>query len=227
MLVSFKEYIKPESKVAIFFLGPYDTPMIKLIRFIKKLNSSGFTVVTFEFTRDIFITGEPDKLIQVIYQTKSLIKTKIKELKKIGYTEFGFVGSSLGGFIAYNCLGSIPELNWGVIIAGGNITEAIWSFETERKQFELNGISKIDLKKSWYKIQYPDLGNLKNKKFVLVTSLGDKTASYKDAIECCNLINRAGSETKLIIHKRIGHKKTVLLNLLRVKNLVKLVRNYN
>jgi hypothetical protein len=216
--------MKPGAHRAVFFLGPYATPMSKLRWAIWALQRAGYSVVTYEYSREIFKTGEPERLFAAVKKTRVHIKASIKELQAEGYTEFGFVGSSLGSFIAYNCMGTIPELSWGILNTGGNLAEAIWSFQTERQHFEEKGFTLPSLKKAWHSLQYAELGDMRAKRHILITSKGDKTLDYKGALACLDLIKTAGSDVNLIMHKRLGHRATVARNLFRIQKLVKKVK---
>jgi len=218
------EYIHPKSGVAIFFLGPYATPMSRLDWAVQSLYRGGYTVITYEYSRKIFDSGTPDNLFTVIQATKEHVQASIKRLKTQGYTEFGFVGSSLGSFIAYNCLGDIPELSWGVLNTGGNITDAIWSFASERQKFAANGYTQQSLAKAWYSMQYPELGNLSGKHYIVLASKGDKTTHYKGAVECFSRIKAAGAEVTRVTHHTFSHRATIVRNLLRIRRLVKLAQ---
>ncbi len=224
MLVETKQYLKPHTTQAIFFLCPYATPISKLHWPIRSLQRAGYSVIAIGYPESIFSTGETERLFTAVDETKEYIKDTIKDLHSQGYTEFGFVGSSLGGFVIYNCLNDIPELAWG-IFGGGNITEAIWSFRAEREQFEARGLSRKDVERAWHSLQYPELGDLSTKRYILITSKGDKTASYTGAMEGFKRIKTAGPKVKIIMHRNLSHRKTVIINLLRIRGLVRKARS--
>lgn len=224
MLVKTQNFLQPSANTVVFFLCPYATPVRKIQWSVKSLMRAGYSVIAYEYPRIIFRSGDPAKLFQTVEETRMHITQTIKELQGRGYKEFGFFGSSLGAFIAYNCLGSVPELAWGIMNTGGNITEAVWSFQAERSAFKAKGYTKDTLAKAWQPLQYPELGDLTNKNYILITSKGDKTVSYPGALECFGMIEAAGPEVQVIVHRKLSHRATVVRNLLRIRKLVKTAR---
>jgi len=224
MLIKSEIFLKSTSHRLIFFLNPYGTSIKKVRVIIKSLNRAGFSVVAYEYPLDIFKTGEPERLFQVIEENRKHIQRSIKDFQKQGYNEFGFVGSSLGAFVAYNCLRDIPELQWGVMITGGSVLEAVWSFKDEREMFQSKGYTKESLAAAWHNLQYADLGDLHGKHYIGITSQADKTTPYKYAIEAFSRMQTAGAKIDLIVQRRLDHRSTVIRNLLRLNSLVRKVR---
>ncbi|MDB5183092.1 MAG: hypothetical protein JWO47_876 [Candidatus Saccharibacteria bacterium] len=177
----------------------------------------------YEFSNHVLDLGDPSQLIIAIKQTREVIQESVAKLKGQGYTNFGFIGSSLGSFIIYNCLAVLPELKWGIINTGGEVADAVWSDKVMRKPYEANGYTKENLQNAWSDIQYPDLGDLKGKNLLLITSISDEIVGYEGAIKCFDYIKSAGPNVEVQVHKRLGHRKTVLRNLLRLRKLVRRV----
>ncbi len=224
MLVETREYLKPKATRAIFLLGPYGISVSKLRLPIRALLRDNYSVIALGYTLAIFDTGDPKLLFKAIEQSEKYIQDTIRTLQKKGYKEFGFVGASLGGFVLYGSLDDIPELSWGVVIAGGDITRAIWSFESERHKFEVNGFTKESLAEAWHELQHPKLKNLSGKNYIAVASKNDKTAGFKAALECIETLKAAGAQVKLISHHKLNHSQTVIRNLVRVRKLVRMAR---
>jgi len=102
MLIRTKTFLKPKSQQVVFFMGPYGVSMGKLWWPIRSLQQSGYSVIAYEYPKAIFRTGQPERLSIAIDETRRHVKDTVAELKKQGYTDFGFMGSSLGAFIVYN-----------------------------------------------------------------------------------------------------------------------------
>lgn len=223
MLVTAEDFITKGSKKAVFFLCPYGTKIERLKWAIRSLQKAGYSVVAYEFDNHILDLGDPNQLITGIKQTQSSLQEKAAGLTAQDYTNFGFVGSSIGAFIAYNCLLVLPELSWGIMNTGGNVADAVWSDEIIRKAYEANGYTKEKLQYIWHDIQYPALGDLKGTNLLLITSHADKVTGYEGAMKCFDYIKSAGPNVEVQVHKRLGHRKTVIRNLLRVRKLVRRV----
>jgi hypothetical protein len=223
MLIKIKEFMKPESKQIVFFMGPYGVPLAKLWWPIRSLQKSGYSVIAYEYPTAIFRTGDPKRLPIAIDETRCHVKEAVAKLKKQGYTDFGFMGNSLGALVVYNCLKAVPELGWGILNGGGDAAEAVWNFSTERKYFEATGYTLETLRKAWLPVQYPDLGDLKGKNFILISSHGDKLTTVANALKTRDHIINAGPDAEIIMHRRMGHVSTVARNLLRAHKLVRKV----
>lgn len=125
--------------------------------------------------------------------------------------------------MAYSCFKDIPEFGWGVLNGGGEVAEAVWNFPTERKYFEATGYTMSKLRESWQAVQYPDLGDLRGKNFILISSHGDTTTTVENALKTRDQILNAGPNAEIIMHKRLNHVPTVALNLLRIRKHVQKV----
>lgn len=223
MLVETEIFLKPGATTAIFLLGPYSISVSKLHLPIRALQRDNYSVIALGYPSAVFDTGDPKLLFKAIEQSKQYIQTSINALQKSGYSEFGFVGASLGGFVLYSS-NDIPQLSWGVAIAGGDVTSAVWSFDSERYKFEAQGFTKESLAASWHKLQYPKLQNLRGRNFIMVTSRGDKTGSLEVVEECAERLRSAGARVKVIAHRKLTHRQTVIRNLARIRKLVRLAR---
>jgi hypothetical protein len=223
MLINIKEYMRPKARQAVFFMGPYGVPLAKLWWPIRSLQRSGYSVIAYEYPTAIFRTGDPGKLPTAIDETRRHVKATVARLKKQGYTDCGFMGNSLGALIVYNCLKAVPELEWGILNGGGDVAEAAWNFATERQCFEAKGYTLETLRKAWLPVQYPDLGDLRGKNFILISSHGDKLTTYANALKTRDHILNAGPDAEIIMHRRMGHVGTVARNLLRAHKLVRKV----
>ena len=223
MLIKTDQSMKPGAKQVVFFFGPYGVPMSKLWLPLRSLRRAGYSVITYEYPKAIFRTGDPKQLLIAIDETRQHVRSAIDDLKKQGYTDFGFFGSSLGAFIVYNCFKATPEFGRGVLNGGGDAAEAVWSFQSERRHFEATGYTLPKLRKVWHNVQYLDLGDLTGKNFILISSHGDTTTTVENALKTRDQILNAGPNAEIIMHKRLNHVPTVAVNLLRVRKHVRKV----
>ncbi len=181
----------------------------------------GYSVEAYEFKESIWSAGDPNGLISAIDQVCSSLQSKISGLST--NTTVGIFGSSLGAFIGYNCMARIPEVDWCVMNTGGDVAQAVWRMPHIREYFKKTNYNEETLRSAWSRLQYPDLANYKNKRVLLISSHSDEIVPFDGAIRTFNAIIEARPKHKVILHKRLNHKRTVIRNLARTRKLVKLV----
>lgn len=218
-------YEVKDAQAVLFFLCPFGTKLWKVRPVIKKLQKAGYTVVGYDATDDTFYAADPSILITVIDQIADDIKSTAEEYQKHGIGDFGFFGSSLGAFIAYNCVARLPHyLRWGVFNTGGNIAEATWRLEKPRQIHEQKGITKQDLIKAWHDIQYPGFSGLRGNSYIFVSSPADKVAPIEDIDEYLQMVVDAGATGRILSLKARGHTTTVIRGFQKSVQLLEEVR---
>jgi len=209
----------------VFFVCPYSTPIQKVRFAIQRLLRAGYHVVAYQTTASVFTAADPMILPELISQVRHDIRSRIAKLTAEGITESGFLGSSLGSFILYNCIGrEIPELRWGVFNTGGNIARGVWNMPALRQQHEERGWSLPRLEEAWTALQWPDFGRLDGCRFVFASSRRDGIAPLRNISQYLGPMLRAGAEVSVYEVPAIGHRTTVIAGLWKAPQLVRLVR---
>jgi hypothetical protein len=135
------------------------------------------------------------------------------------------IGSSLGSFILYNCIGSeIPELRWGVFNTGGNIAQGVWNMPELRQLHVARGWSLPRLEESWAGLQWPDFGRLDGCRFVFASSRRDSIAPLRNISRYLEPMLRAGAEVSVYEVPATSHRTTVIAGLWMGPKLVRMVR---
>jgi len=204
---------------------PYSAPIQRVLFAIRRLLRAGYHVVAYETTAAVFTEADPMILPEVISQVREDIRSRIAKLTSEGVTEFGFLGSSLGSFILYNCVGhGIPELRWGVFNTGGNIARGLWNMTTLRQVHEARGWSLPRLEEAWAELQWPDFGRLDGCRFVFSSSRRDTVAPLRNISEYLGPMLQAGAEVSVYEVPAISHRTTVIVGLWKGPQLIRMVR---
>jgi pimeloyl-ACP methyl ester carboxylesterase len=210
---------------AIIFICPYGTSIAAVRWAIGRLRREGCHVVAYETTTAVFMSADPAILPDLIAGVRDDIRSQIARLKSEGVTEFGFVGSSLGSFILYNCVGdAIPELRWGVFNTGGDIAQGMWRLDGARRAHVLRGWSLDRLEEAWAGLQWPPFGRLDGCRFVFVSSRRDTIAPLDDIAQYLEPMRRAGAQVSVREVPAIGHLTTIVAGLWRAPRFVAMVR---
>jgi len=209
----------------VFFVCPYSTPIQKVRFAIQRLLRAGYHVVAYQTTASVFTAADPMILPELISQVRHDIRSRIAKLTAEGITESGFLGSSLGSFILYNCIGrEIPELRWGVFNTGGNIARGVWNMPALRQQHEERGWSLPRLEEAWTALQWPDFGRLDGCRFVFASSRRDKVAPLSNISQYLGPMLRAGAEVRVYEVPAISHRTAVIVGLWKGPQLIQRVR---
>ena len=217
--------IPAQTTATIIFICPYSTPIQKVRFAIRRLLRAGYHVVAYQTTAAVFTEADPTILPELIFQIREDIRSRIAKLRPEGVTEFGFLGSSLGSFILYNCIGhEIPELRWGVFNTGGNIARGVWNMPMLRQLHEARGWSLPRLEEAWADLQWPDFGRLDGCQFVFASSRRDRIAPLRNVWQYLEPMLRAGAEVSVCEVPAVGHRTTVFAGLWKGPQLVRMVR---
>jgi hypothetical protein len=209
----------------VIFVCPYSTAIQKVHFAILRLLRAGYHVVAYQTTTAVFTEADPIILPELISQVREDIRSRIAKLTAEGITEFGFLGSSLGSFILYNCIGrEIPELRWGVFNTGGNIARGVWNMPALRQQHEERGWSLPRLEEAWTELQWPDFGQLDGCRFVFASSRRDRVAPLSNIPQYLGPMLRAGAEVSVYEVPAISHRTAVIVGLWKGPQLIRRVR---
>ena len=209
----------------VIFVCPYSTPIQKVRFAIQRLLRAGYHVVAYQTTASVFTEADPMILPVLISQVRDDIRSRIAKLRAAGITEFGFLGSSLGSFILYNCIGhQIPELRWGVFNTGGNIARGVWNMPALRQQHEERGWSLPRLEEAWRAVQWPDFGRLDGCRFVFASSRRDSVAPLSNISQYLGPMLRAGAEVSVYEVPAISHRTAVIVGLWKGPELIQGMR---
>lgn len=219
-----KVYENNGAKTVLFFIYPFGIKLRTLHFSVKKLQRAGYTVVAYSTDDGVFYAADPNILVSIVDGIAGDIEQTIKGYKEQGISDFGFFGSSLGAFIAYNCVARIPQLRWGVFNTGGNIAEAMWRFKGPRNKHLKKGISLGELTKAWHHLQYPKFPNLSGNNYIFLSSPADKIAPIKDIGKCVDLVKEAGANTEVLSVRALNHTTTAMVGLRRSVQLLNKVR---
>ena len=210
---------------AIIFICPYGTSISTVRWAIRRLRRRGYQVVAYETTTAVFTAADPAILPGLIAAVRADIKAQISRLKSQGVAEFGFVGSSLGSFILYNCVGdAVPELRWGVFNTGGDIARGMWRLDGARRAHVTRGWSLARLEAAWAGLQWPEFGRLDGCRFVFVSSRRDTIAPLDDVAQYLEPMRRAGAQVSVLEVPAIGHFTTIAAGLWQAPRFVATVR---
>jgi hypothetical protein len=211
---------------AIVFICPYGTSISAVRWAIRRLGRGGYHVVAYETTTAVFLAADPAILPDLIAGLRDDIKAQLARLKSEGVTEFGFVGSSLGSFILYNCVGdAVPELRWGVFVTGGDIAQGMWRLDGARQAHVRRGWSLDRLEEAWAGLQWPEFGRLDGCRFVFVSSRRDTIAPLDNIAEYLEPMRRAGAQVSVREVPAIGHLTTIVAGLWQAPRFVAMVRS--
>jgi pimeloyl-ACP methyl ester carboxylesterase len=210
---------------AIIFICPYGTSISTVRWAIRRLRRGGYHVVAYETTTAVFTAADPAILTGLIAAVRTDIKAQISRLKSEGVAEFGFLGSSLGSFILYNCVGdAVPELRWGVFNTGGDIAQGMWRLDGARRAHVARGWSLDRLEAAWAGLQWPEFGRLDGCRFVFVSSPRDTIAPLAGVAQYLEPMRRAGAQVSVLEVPAIGHFTTIAAGLWRAPRFVAMVR---
>jgi hypothetical protein len=205
-----RTYEAKGSKTILFFICPFGTKFWAVRQTIRKLQRAGYLIVAYDTDNDVFNGADPNILINIVDSVSKDIESTIKQYVEQGFNDFGFFSSSLGAFIAYNCVARIPELRWGVFNTGGDIAEAMWRIRKPRRKHQQKGVTKEEIAKAWHHLQYPKFRNLKGSSYVFFSSPSDKIAPLSDVEMCMEPVREAGAEVSLSTVWAVGHVATAI-----------------
>jgi hypothetical protein len=209
----------------VIFVCPYSTPIQKVRFAIRRLLGAGYQVVAYQTTTAVFTEADPMILPELISEVREDIRSRIAKLMADGVTEVGFLGSSLGSFILYNCIGrQIPELRWGVFNTGGDIARGVWSMPALRQRHEERGWSLPRLEEAWAELQWPDFGRLDGCRFVFAGSRRDTVAPLRNIAQYLGPMLRAGADVSVYEVPATSHRTAVIVGLWKGPQLVQRVR---
>ena len=192
---------------------------------VRNLYKSGYNVVSYDVTKSVFYSANPEILKELIHQIKADINNKIKSFKTLGIDDFGFFGSSIGSFILFNCVSSISELRWGIFNTGGNIARGMWKIKKARNAHIRKGITLQKLESLWHESQFPEFKNLQGNRYIFVSSSSDKIAPLEHVDRYLDTMRQAGAVVKIKEIKAAGHLSAVMNGLRLAPRLVKEVKN--
>ena len=219
-----KVYETKNTKTVLFFICPFGTKLWIVRPTIKKLQRAGYAVVAYDTTNDVFYGANPNILIEVVDKISADIKTTLQNYQQRGFDDFGFFGSSLGAFIAYNCVSRIPQLRWGVFNTGGNIAEAMWRIRKPRRNHQKKGVTQEEVAQAWRHLQNPDFSGLEGNNYIFFSSPSDRIAPIGDIDQCEELVRGGGASTKIIGVRAVGHTSTAIRGLRRSVQLLQQAR---
>ncbi len=180
---------------------------------IWRLQHAGHTVIAYDNATDIFLAGDPTLLEPAIRRVEADIKSRIAEFRASGITEFGFFGTSLGSFILYDCLSTIPELKWGVFNTGGNLAQSVWRLPKARQAFEAHHIDLPALEQAWREFQYCPFSGLSGGRYAFLGSRGDNIAPLADIAPYLIPIRDAGATIGIIEIGGTTHLRAAIIGL--------------
>jgi hypothetical protein len=205
-----KTYPTRNTKTLLFFICPFGTKFSAVHLTIKKLQRAGYYVVAYDTHNNVFYAANPNILIQIIDKISTDISATIQDYKAQGFNDFGFFSTSLGAFIAYNCVSQIPQLRWGVFNTGGNIAEAMWRIKKPRRNHEKKGLTLEQVAKAWHGLQYPHFSGLTGNSYIFFSSPSDEIAPLDDIEKYMKPVQAAGAKTTLIGVRAFGHVSTAI-----------------
>lgn len=184
---------------------------------IKLLQLVGFRVVGFEYEKSILNSGDPEDLLGAVDYMQEVIEDDLKQHKIAG-----IYGISLGSFIGFNLL-KLTNIRKGMFNTGGvSAVDTIWenpNLRREKLAFVQAGYSHEHLSKKWKRID--EIGVLKNKSVILMSSKSDRVLSYDWAVKNFGKWKAAGNEVRFIKGHVLGHGLFIFKNLFRIRFTVK------
>lgn len=221
-----KTYRTNGSQAAIIFICPFGTKLWLVRPVIKRLQKAGYTVAAYDTTNDAFYAANPNVLVQLVDTIAKDVADSIKDLHQAGIEDIGVFGSSLGAFLAYNCVSRFPrQLRWGVFNTGGDVAEAMWRIKKARRKHQKQGVTQEQLSAAWRGIQYPGFFNLEGNSYIFLSSPSDKIAPIGDIDKCMDPVRQAGAQVQLLSVRAIGHSSTVVRGFKRSVELLAEVRS--
>lgn len=220
-----KVYQNKDATSILFFIYPFGIKLRTLHLSVKKLQRAGYTVIAYDTNDAVFRAADPNILINIVEGIAKDVALTVKAYEQEGIADFGFFGSSLGAFIAYNCVAQIPQLRWGVFNTGGNIAEAMWRFKGPREKHLKKGITLDKLSKVWHHLQYPKFGNLAGNRYIFLSSPADKIAPIEGMDEYIQLVKDAGANVSVVSVRALDHTTTAIVGLRRSVPLLQQVRD--
>jgi len=218
-------YTAKNSDVVLFYLCPFGTKFWAVRHNIKKLQRTGYNVVAYDTTNDVFYAADPQILIKIIDLVEADIKAEIARYKKAGINDFGFFATSLGAFIAYVCVSRIADLRWGVFNTGGDIAEAMWRIKTARRKHVRKGVAKKEVVNAWRHLQWPTFKNLDGHSYIFFSSPSDTIAPFEDIDQFIEPMRKQGANTEIIGVWAFGHISTAVRGFLKSKGLLRKARS--
>ncbi|HUB92881.1 MAG TPA: hypothetical protein VMB52_00065 [Verrucomicrobiae bacterium] len=188
---------------------------------IKKLQHAGYTVVAYDTTDDVFYAGDTSILPRLIDQIHNDIARSIKTYSREGRKSFAIFGSSLGSFIAYNCISRLPQLRYGVFNTGGSIAEGMWRLKKARQRHEAKGVTKQQVIDVWHDLQHPDFSGIAGNSYIFISSSADTIAPLANVDQYLQPMRSCGATVTLTTVRAIGHTSSVLMGLQRSVTLLR------
>jgi len=219
-----RAYPTKNSRTVLFYLCPFGTKFWAVRINIKKLQRAGYNVVVYDTTNDVFYGADPSILIDIIDAIAKDIKDEIKTFQNDGINDFGFFSTSLGSFIAYNCVSRIPQLRWGVFNTGGNIADALFRIKKSRQSHEKKGVTLRQVTEAWHHLQYPNFQNLHGHSYIFFSSRADRIAPFEGINEFVTIMQQAGAHTELIETRAFGHVSAAVRGFQQSNRLLRRVR---
>ncbi len=217
--------MNPYAKRVLFFMCPYKTKTGQFRMILRRFNKAGFIVVAYDFNPGVFRTADLTLLPKLIDAVTLDVQSTISQYKVAEIKEFGFMASSLGGFITYSMLARVPDFDWGVFNTAGNVWLGVWEFPKLRKLYIKQGYQLADLEKAWTAVQSPNFKhNLQGNYYLFLGSTRDKIAPVQRINSDVTDLKQTGAT--VIIEKRlpVGHGLTVSRGLLAAYKEVKKAR---
>lgn len=191
---------------------------------IQALNQRGFSVIAYEHSRAVMLSGDPQDLLNLVEGICNDFAQKAA-----GYKEIICVGASAGAGLCFALQRRMPAVRYGIYaVAGMPGKDAIASpkFYFIRKRFEKRGFSAEQLNRLWQEIDVsPDNPPSKRVAFVMVLGQRDKLVNYTKALATLQAWQRAGVPIQIITRPRSGHLATIRWHKRHVEELLAAAEN--
>lgn len=199
--------VEGSKKIACVITG-YGGKIKKYQSVIQTLNEQGFTVIAYEHSRSVLISGNPYDLLNLIDATCNDFANKIA-----GYKKIICIGASAGAGLCFAMQRRLPAIQYGIYaVAGMSGREALKAplFYLVRKRFEKRGFSAAKLNDLWQDIDVSaDDPPRRSLSFVMVLGKRDKIVNYEKALNTLQAWRKAGVPIQIITKPNLGHLGTI------------------
>lgn len=175
---------------------------------IQTLNNRGFSVVAYEHSASILMSGNPYDLLNLIDEIRKDFASKV-----VGYKKIICIGASAGSGLCFALQRRMPDIQYGIYaVAGMSGKEAFASplFYLVRRRFEKCGFSADQLNDLWRDIDVsPDNPPKRDLAFVMVLGKRDRIVNYRKALATLQAWQNAGVPLKIITKPSLGHLRAI------------------
>lgn len=175
---------------------------------IQTLNKRGFTVIGYEHSPLVLISGNPQRGVALLDEICNDFAQQAASYKKIIC-----VGASAGAGLGLALQRRMPAIQYGVYAGAGEPGKDVLErplFYFLRKKFNKRGFSASKVRSLWQELDIsPDNPPKQNVPFVIVLGKRDKIVRYEKALAALQAWQKAGAPIKIITKPNLGHRGVI------------------